>query len=151
MKFSYLRSWWQGEFAAVNFVLCLYIKTIRGKQAKAHLACFVRREQHEIIAKQLTQSSTLMLRFRCICRRNFLNSLITEDIRIWFSGKLGKMNLILWSPITSQLRHTKFPRERKDELHVLEEAVLWRIDFEIAAAGNQNLVKMRMSRCRLLD
>ena len=28
-------------------------KTIRGKQAKVHLACFVRREQHEIIAKHL--------------------------------------------------------------------------------------------------
>ena len=68
-------------------------QTIRGKQAKVHLACFVRREQHEIIAKHLMQTSILMLRFRCICRRNLLNSLITEDIRI--SGKLGKMNFIL--------------------------------------------------------
>ena len=54
------------------------MKTIRAKQAKVQFTYFVQRDQHEIIVKKinLTQSSILMWRFRCSCRRSFLNSLM---------------------------------------------------------------------------
>ena len=32
-----------------SFILCLYMKTIRAKQAKVHVACFVHHDQHGII------------------------------------------------------------------------------------------------------
>ena len=52
VKFSYLRFWRQRELAAKkSFILCLYIKTNRAKQAKVHSAYFVQRDQHEIIGK----------------------------------------------------------------------------------------------------
>ena len=34
-----------------SFILCLYMKTIRAKQAKVHSAYLVQRDQHGIIAK----------------------------------------------------------------------------------------------------
>ena len=37
-----------------SFALCLFMKTIRAKQATVQFAYFVQREQHEIIAKDLT-------------------------------------------------------------------------------------------------
>ena len=37
-----------------SFILCLYVKTIRAKQARVHFAYFVRRDQHGVIAKPLT-------------------------------------------------------------------------------------------------
>ena len=37
-----------------SFILCLYMKTIRAKQAKVHSALFVQRDEHGIIAKDLT-------------------------------------------------------------------------------------------------
>ena len=37
-----------------SFILCLYMKTIRAKQAKVHSAYFVERDQHGIIAEDLT-------------------------------------------------------------------------------------------------
>ena len=37
-----------------SFILCLYMKTIRTKLAKVQFACFVQRDQHEIIAKDLS-------------------------------------------------------------------------------------------------
>ena len=55
------------------------MKTIRTKLAKVQFAYFVQRDQHGIIAKDVTerrQSSILMRRFRYSCRRSFLNSLI---------------------------------------------------------------------------
>ena len=70
-----------------SFILCLYTKTTRAKQAKAHSSCFVQRDQQGIIAKDLTLrqvfftltlSSILMWRFRCSCRRSFLNSLLLQ-------------------------------------------------------------------------
>ena len=60
-----------------SFTLCLYMKTIRTKLAEVQFAYFVQRDQHGIIAKDLTQSSILMWRFRCSCRRSFLNSLFS--------------------------------------------------------------------------
>ena len=58
-----------------SFTLCLYMKTIRTKQAKVQFAYFVQRDRHGVITKDLTQSSILMWRFRCSCRRSFLISL----------------------------------------------------------------------------
>jgi len=55
------------------------MKTIRTKQAKVQLAYFVQRDQHGVIAKDLTQSSISMWRFRFRCRRSFLNSLFIES------------------------------------------------------------------------
>ena len=54
------------------------MKTIRAKQAEVHSAYFVQRDQHGMIAKDVTvtQSSILMRRFRCSCRPSFLNSLL---------------------------------------------------------------------------
>ena len=52
------------------------MKTTRAKRAKVQFAYFVQRDQHGIIAKDLTQSSILMWRFRCGYRRSFLNSLL---------------------------------------------------------------------------
>ena len=43
-----------------SFILCLYMKTIRVKQAKVHSVYCVQRDQHGIIARDLTQSSILM-------------------------------------------------------------------------------------------
>ena len=63
-----------------SFLHCLCMKTIRAKKAKVHSAYFVQRDQHGIIAKDLglrTQSSILMWRFLCSCRRSFLNFLLT--------------------------------------------------------------------------
>ena len=37
-----------------SFSLCLYMKTIRIKQAKVHSAYFAQRDQHGIITKDLT-------------------------------------------------------------------------------------------------
>ena len=37
-----------------SFILCLYMKSIRAKQAKVHPAYFVQRDQHGIIARDLT-------------------------------------------------------------------------------------------------
>ena len=37
-----------------SFILCLYMKTTRAKQAKVHSSYFVQRDQHGIIAKDLT-------------------------------------------------------------------------------------------------
>jgi len=37
-----------------SFILCLYMKTIRAKQAKTHFVYFVQRGQLGIIAKKLT-------------------------------------------------------------------------------------------------
>ena len=37
-----------------SFSLCLYMKTIRAKQVKEHSAYFVQRDQHGIIAEDLT-------------------------------------------------------------------------------------------------
>ena len=59
-----------------SFLLCLYMKTFRTNQAKVHSTNFVQRDQHGIIAKDLTQSSILLWRFRCSCRRSLLNSLL---------------------------------------------------------------------------
>ena len=62
------------------------MKTIRrAKQAKVHSAYFVQRDQHEIIAKDLTQSSILMSRFRRSCRHSFLRLLLT----FWGAPKGG--------------------------------------------------------------
>ena len=73
LKFSYLRWWRQRKL----FIFCLCMKTIRAKQAKVHFVYFVQRDQHGVIAKDLTsQSSILMGRFRCSRRRSFLNFLI---------------------------------------------------------------------------
>ena len=36
-----------------SFTLCLYMKTIRAKQAEVHSAYFVQRDQHGIIARDL--------------------------------------------------------------------------------------------------
>ena len=71
-----------------SFILCLHMIIIRAKQAKVDLAYFVQRDQHEIIAKHLRQSSILlflMLTFRCNCRRRFLNSLffLSQFITYW--------------------------------------------------------------------
>ena len=49
-----------GARSSKSFTLCLVMKTIRAKQAKVHSAYFVQRDQHGIIAKDLTQSSILM-------------------------------------------------------------------------------------------
>ena len=38
-----------------SFILCLYMKTIRAKQAKVHSTYFVQHDQHGIIARDLTQ------------------------------------------------------------------------------------------------
>ena len=54
VKFSYLRFWWQRELVTENLSLCLYMKTMRTKQAKVHLAYFVQRDQHGI--RELKQS-----------------------------------------------------------------------------------------------
>ena len=56
VKYSVLRFWRQLDTAAVNLslILCLYMKTIRAKQAKVHFAYFVQRDHHGIIAKHLT-------------------------------------------------------------------------------------------------
>ena len=43
-----------------SFVLCLYMKTTRAKKANVHSAYCVQRDQHGIIARDLTQSSILM-------------------------------------------------------------------------------------------
>ena len=54
VKFSYLRFWQQRELAAVNLSLfCLYMKTIRTKQAKVQFAYFVQRDQHGKNPKRL--------------------------------------------------------------------------------------------------
>ena len=37
-----------------SFTLCLYMKTIRAKQAKVHSTYCVERDQHGIIARDLT-------------------------------------------------------------------------------------------------
>ena len=37
-----------------SLILCLYMKTIRTKQATVQFAYFVQRDQHGIIAKELT-------------------------------------------------------------------------------------------------
>ena len=42
-----------------SFILCLYMKTIRAKQAKVHFAYFVQRDQRGIIAKHLTYRKVL--------------------------------------------------------------------------------------------
>ena len=55
------------------------MKTIRAKQAEVHSAYLYNwRDQHGIIARDLTQSSILMWRFRFpwSSRRSFLNSLV---------------------------------------------------------------------------
>ena len=51
-----------GHFADVLVLstICLYMKTIRAKQAKVHSVYFIQRDQHGIIAKKLTQGSILM-------------------------------------------------------------------------------------------
>ena len=36
-----------------SFVLCLYLKTVRAKQAKVNFVYFEQRDQHGIIAKHL--------------------------------------------------------------------------------------------------
>ena len=71
-----------GARSSKSFTLCLYMKTIRAKQAKVHSAYFVRRDQHGIIAKDLTQSSILLWRFPCSCRRSFLNPLIQTQTAV---------------------------------------------------------------------
>ena len=43
-----------GPRSSKYFLLCLYTKTIRGKQAKVHSAYFVQRDQHGKIARDLT-------------------------------------------------------------------------------------------------
>ena len=40
--------------SGISFTLCLYMKTIRTKQAKVQFAYFAQRDQHGIIAKDLT-------------------------------------------------------------------------------------------------
>ena len=42
-----------GAHSSKFFILCLYMKTIRAKQAKVHFAYFVQRDQHGIIATDL--------------------------------------------------------------------------------------------------
>ena len=37
-----------------SFILCLYMKSIRAKQAKVHSAYFAQRDQHGIIERDLT-------------------------------------------------------------------------------------------------
>ena len=43
-----------GARSSKSFILCLYMKTIRAKQAEVHSAFFVQHDQHRIIAKDLT-------------------------------------------------------------------------------------------------
>jgi len=66
-----------GARSSKSFLLCLYTKTICAKQPKVHSAYFVQRDQHGIIARDLTQSSILMRRFPCSGRRSFLSSLLS--------------------------------------------------------------------------
>ena len=76
-----------GARSSKSFILCLYMKIIRAKKAKVHSVYFAGRDQHGIIAKDLTQSSILIWRFPCSCRRSFLNSLIAGLVcrtsKIW--------------------------------------------------------------------
>ena len=77
-----------GARSRKTFILCLYMKTIRPKQAKVHSAYFVRRDQHGIIAKDLTQSSILTWHFHCSCCRSFLNSLLSSEWQEPWEGML---------------------------------------------------------------
>ena len=73
VKFSYFRFWRQHGVAAVNLSFFAFTwKPFVPSKRKCSL------KVHKIIAKDLTltQSSILMWRFRCSCRRSFLNSLI---------------------------------------------------------------------------
>ena len=58
------------------------MKNIRPKQAKVHFAYFVQRlfctTWNNRKTLNLTLSSILMRRFRCNCRRSFLNSLLSS-------------------------------------------------------------------------
>ena len=68
------------------------MKTIRAKQAKVHSAYFAQRDQDGIIARDLTQSSILMWRFPCSCRRSVLNSLLSSCLwRTLYFSKLGSI------------------------------------------------------------
>ena len=80
-----------------SFILCLYVKTIRGiraKRAKVHFTCFLQRGKHGIITKHSTktQSSILMWRCRCSNRRSFLNSPIYAANHLDLPGNYSFLN-----------------------------------------------------------
>ena len=93
-----------------SFTLCFYIKTIRTKLAKVQFAYFVQRGQRGIIAKDLTQSSILMWRFRCSCRRSFLNSLIGSLSNHDDYGNKNPTNLHIrhWKTVILHALHVHF-------------------------------------------
>ena len=68
VKIAYLR------FSSKSFILYLYMKTIRTKRAEI---CATWPTWNNRKRLNLTQSSILMWRFRCSCRRSFLNSLLS--------------------------------------------------------------------------
>ena len=78
MKFSYLRFWRQRELAAVNlsFFAFKWKPFVPSKRKCTPPICTTWSTWNNRKRLSLTQSTILMWRFPCSCRRSFLNSLI---------------------------------------------------------------------------
>ena len=95
VKFSYLKFWRQRELAAVNLSLFPLHESssYQTSESAAHLFCTTWSTWNNRKRLNLTQSSILMWRFCCSCRRSFLNSLVKSVCTLsWWKY----LPLLLW-------------------------------------------------------
>ena len=95
VKFSYMRFWRQRELEAVNlsFFNFTWKTFVPSKRSVLRLFCTVWPAWNNRKTLYLTQSSILMWRFRCSCRRSFLNSLVKSVCTLsWWKY----LPLLLW-------------------------------------------------------
>ena len=98
LKFCYLRFWRRRELAAVNtlFFVFKWKTFVPSKRKCASPICTTCPAWNNRKTLNLTLSSILMWRFRCSCRRSFLNSLMKYRLRtlhiqstkLWISNRL---------------------------------------------------------------
>ena len=77
-----------------SFILCVYVKTIRAKQAKVYFAYFVHRNQHGIIAKRQPPFHSLSKHMANVWRPVLVK--MTHLICTW-------NRLIFWLPIVNTI------------------------------------------------
>ena len=80
VKFSYLRFWRQRKLAAVNLSLFAFSwkPFVPARESVVRVFCTTWSTWNNRKRSNWTQSSILMRRFRCSCRRSFLNSLFLK-------------------------------------------------------------------------
>ena len=115
------------------------MKTIRAKQAKVHLAYFVRRDQHGIIAKHLTncnENVTLKLNFALSVLRLF-------HVGHFVQNRRSALSLSWHEWLSCKGKEWKI---YCCELALLSESRLWKFHVVVRQTTSKNCTKKRAAR-----